>query len=208
VKKKTLPEIDDDLAKDLGADTLSDLKEQLKEKILSAKENHVKRIQKAEILNKLIESHPFDVPESMVKRQLETLMIEGNLPDSSSEEGQAESGADAGGAEVSPGEPSSKNTEELSADMKEKYQEKALQIVKASVLIDMIGKQEGIIVTDNEVDERISLLAQNMSATPEAVRNFYMYQEGALDRLKKSVFEDKVLDMLLSKATIEKEENE
>jgi len=208
VKKKTLPEIDDDLAKDLGVDTLSDLKVQLKEKILSAKENHIKRIQKAEILNKLIESHAFDVPESMVKRQIETLMIEGNLPDTSSGEEQAESPADAKVGDVTTDTSPSEKTKELSEEMKGKYQEKALQVVKASVLIDMIGKKEGIIVTDSEVDERISLLAQNMSATPEAVRNFYMYQEGALDRLKKSIFEDKVLDLLLSKATIEKEENE
>ena len=135
-------------------------------------------------------------------------MIEGNLPDSSSGEGQTESAADAAVGDVMTDMASSEKTEELSEDMKEKYQEKALQIVKASVLIDMIGKQEDIIVTDSEVDERISSLAQHMSATPEAVRNFYMYQEGALDRLKKSIFEDKVLDLLLSKATIEKEENE
>ena len=207
VKKKTLPEIDDDLAKDLGVDTLSELKEELKEKILSAKEHHVKRIQKAEILNKLIESHAFDVPESMVKRQLEALMMEGNLSDAPAGEGQDESAADAEAGNVFTDTASSEKTEESPEDVKEKYQQKALQVVKASVLIDMIGKQEGIIVTDSEVDERISLLAQNMSATPEAVRNFYMYQEGALERLKKSIFEDKVLDLLLSKAIIEKEEN-
>jgi len=205
VKKKTLPEIDDDLAKDLGVDTLSELKEELKEKILSAKEHHVKRIQKAEILNKLIESHAFDVPESMVKRQLEALMMEGNLSDAPA--GEDESAADAEAGNIFTDTASSEKTEESPEDVKEKYQQKALQVVKASVLIDMIGKQEGIIVTDSEVDERISLLAQNMSATPEAVRNFYMYQEGALERLKKSIFEDKVLDLLLSKAIIEKEEN-
>jgi len=208
VKDKTLPEVDDDLAKDLGVDTLSALKEQLQEKIQMAKEAHVKRIQKAEILNKLIESHPFDVPESMVKRQIETLMIEGNLPDSSTEKGQSQPDVDDAMGAVTTDTASPEKTEGLPEDIKEKYQEKALQIVRASVLIDMIGKQEGIIVTDNEVDERISLLAQNMSATPEAIRNFYMYQEGALDRLKKSIFEDKVLDLLLSKATIEKEESE
>ena len=207
VKKKTLPEIDDDLAKDLGVDTLSELKEQLKEKIVSAKEHHVKRIQKAEILNKLIELHAFDVPESMVKRQLEALMMEGNLSDAPAGEGQDESAADAEAGNIITDTASSEKTEESPEDVKEKYQQKALQVVKASVLIDMIGKQEGIIVTDSEVDERISLLAQNMSATPEAVRNFYMYQEGALERLKKSIFEDKVLDLLLSKAIIEKEEN-
>jgi FKBP-type peptidyl-prolyl cis-trans isomerase (trigger factor) len=44
-----------------------------------------------------------------------------------------------------------------------------------------------------------------LSATPEAIRNFYSYREGSLEALRHSILEDKVMDLLFSKATIEKE---
>jgi trigger factor len=81
-----------------------------------------------------------------------------------------------------------------------------LKNVRASIIIDMIGQKEGITVTDNEVNDRISLIAQRLSTTPEAVRNFYHYKEGSLEGLKHSVFEDKVMDLLLSKAVLKKGE--
>jgi FKBP-type peptidyl-prolyl cis-trans isomerase (trigger factor) len=69
----------------------------------------------------------------------------------------------------------------------------------------MIGEKEGLAVADNEVSERISLLAQRLSTTPEAVKNLYS-REGSLEGLKHSIFEDKVMDLLLAKAEIEKGE--
>jgi FKBP-type peptidyl-prolyl cis-trans isomerase (trigger factor) len=77
--------------------------------------------------------------------------------------------------------------------------------VQAHFILDTIGQKEGIVVSDNEVDERIAFLAQKLSATPESVRNYYLYREGSLDGLKHSIMEDKVMDALLAKATIEKE---
>jgi len=77
--------------------------------------------------------------------------------------------------------------------------------VQAHFILDTIGRQEGIVVSDAEVDERITSLAQKLSTTPESVRNFYFYREGSLDGLRHSIMEDKVMDVLLAKATIEKE---
>ena len=81
----------------------------------------------------------------------------------------------------------------------------AMRNVRASLVVEAIGRKEGVTVTDGEVDERISLMAKRLSATPEAVINFYKYQSGSLDGLRQSIFEEKVMDMLLSKAVIEKE---
>ncbi|HMK48472.1 MAG TPA: hypothetical protein VK435_00330, partial [Thermodesulfovibrionales bacterium] len=92
-------------------------------------------------------------------------------------------------------------------DEQKKLRQKALFNVQASVIIDSIGKKEGIIVTDEELDQRVTLLAQRLSATPEAVRSYYSYKEGSLDSLKQSILQDKVLDLLLSRAVIEKEDD-
>lgn len=91
-------------------------------------------------------------------------------------------------------------------DPQAKLKRQAMRNVQASIIIDTIGKKEGITVTDSEVDNRISLVAKKLSATPEVIKNFYMYKQGSLDSLRHSLYEEKVLDMLLSKATVEKGE--
>lgn len=91
-------------------------------------------------------------------------------------------------------------------ERQERLKQKALNNVRASIIVDAIGQKEGITVTDDEVKDRIHALAQRLSATPEAVINFYKYKEGSLEGLRHSIFEDKVMDMLLSRAVIEKGE--
>jgi trigger factor len=201
IKKKTLPPIDDEFAKDLGLGNLSELREKLREKIHTAKQQHIQKLQKAEIINRLIESHSFDVPESLANKEFESLMMQKNIADSKDDSVPTTSITD---ILETAAEEEKKNEDAEAPEEKMKHQ--ARRNVQASVIIDMIGKKEGVTVNENEVNERISLLAQRLSATPEAVKNFYMYKEGSLDGLKQSIYEEKVMDMLLSKAAIEKEE--
>jgi trigger factor len=218
IKKKNLPAIDDEFAKDLGFENISEMKEKIKEKILNFKKEHIVRIQKAIIVNKILEAHNFEVPETLVKKELESLMMEESLSDarykpapaSEARPGMQDNtpltppllrgefkGGDAGSLEAE-----KKDFENLQADMGSK----AVRNVRASIIIDAIGQKEGITVTDDEIKDRIAVLAQRLSATPEAVINFYKYKEGSLEGLRHSIFEDKVMDMLLSKAIIEKGE--
>ncbi|MEW6585261.1 MAG: trigger factor [Nitrospirota bacterium] len=204
VKLKALPELDDEFAKDLGVENLSELREKLKEKILTAKKEEVRRIQKAVIISKLIESHEIDVPDTMLQREIENIEMSKQLDQKAGEKEAepvgldedtlpptAEVAGEAKGASAEPG------------DSDAGLKEKAAKNVKASLIVDAIGQKEGVFVTDDEVGERINLLAKRLSATPEAIRNFYQYKEGSLEGLRHTIFQDKVLDLLLSKATIE-----
>jgi trigger factor len=208
IKKKNLPAIDDEFAKDLGFENIPEMREKIKEKIYAAKKEHIKRIQKARIVNQIIESHNFEVPDVLVSKEMESLMMQESLSDARYKtqdntpltppllRGEFK-GGDAGSLEAE-----KKDLENLQADMRNR----ASKNVQASIIIDAIGQKEGITVTDDEVKDRIAVLAQRLSATPEAVINFYKYKEGSLEGLRHSIFEDKVLDMLLSKAIIEKGE--
>jgi trigger factor len=102
--------------------------------------------------------------------------------------------------EAEPAGPEEKEEE----DPQVKMRQRATKNVKASLIIDAIGQKEGVTVSDAEVDEKISSLAKRFSATPESLRNFYQYRDG-LENLRHSIYEDKVLDILLSKAVVEKE---
>ena len=190
IKKKNLPVVDDNFAKDLGFENMSEMRDKVQERILAIKKEHVGRLNKAKIMNQILEPHKFDVPETLLKKEIESLAMQESMSQKESPE------------EVSGEDSPQKDTETLQAEM----EQKALSNVRASIVLNEIGKKEGVTVSDAELNERIALLAQRLSASPEAVRNFYSHREGSLDGLRHSIFEDKVLDLLLSKAQLEKGE--
>ncbi|MDH5769039.1 MAG: trigger factor [Nitrospirota bacterium] len=193
VKRKILPEIDDEFAKDIGFENMAGLKERIKENINNVKKGHAVKIQKAEILNKLIESNSFDVPEALLKNELEALLIQEMSSQGKSEDITKEEGTF---------KEEKKDNEELQVEMRKK----ALRNVQASIIVDTIGKKEGVIVTDDEVKERINMVSQRLSVKPEQVMNFYITRDGSLEGLRQLIYEDKVIDLMLSKAVFEKGE--
>jgi trigger factor len=212
IKKKSLPQMDDEFAKDLGFENLVELREKLKDKILAAKKDHIQKLQKSEIIRKLVGSAAPEVPESLIENEIQSLAMDKGTSESHRDSIATDTASDVieTASNLAPEE--NKDIDLIKAqqnieDEEKKMRQKALFNVQASVIIDAIGKKEGIFVTDEELDQRVSLLAQRLSATPEAVRSFYTYKEGSLDSLKQSILQDKVLDLLLSKAAIEKEEN-
>lgn len=199
IKKKNLPAIDDEFAKDLGLENITEMRERIRERLSAFKKEQIEKIQKANIINKILESHKFEVPETLFRRQLESLMMQESLSPKKSLE--TTSVFDNLEQEKVIAPQSRDDVEKMQAEL----ENRALRNVQASIIIDMIGEKEGIAVADNEVNDRISLLAQRLSATPEAVKNLYS-REGSLEGLKHSIYEDKVMDLLLAKAEIEKGE--
>ncbi|MEW6052173.1 MAG: trigger factor [Nitrospirota bacterium] len=204
VKKKNLPPLDDEFAKDIGFDSLEALREKLQEKIHDAKKSQIQKFQKAEIINRIMETTEFEIPETLLKREMEAIIAEKSLSESKDDTVYADTMTeilDKAEAEENPEE-----KKDAKEDPEAKLTRKATKNVQASLIIDAIGKKEGILVSEQEVDDRIATIAKRLSAAPEVVRNFYMYKEGSLESLKHSIFEEKVLEMLLSRAIIEKGE--
>jgi len=185
VKEKKLPEIDDEFAKDFGNDSLEALKEKIKEGILTAKQENAKKQQKAKIIETLIEGHAFDVPESLADTELEHLMNNERHGDNSIKQPDAA-------------------PEKADAVLAERLRPKAVKNVKATILLDEIAVKEKIIVSEAEVKDRISLIAKQFQATPDAIVNLFMTRDGSLENLRHSIREEKVLDFLLTNAEITK----
>lgn len=183
IKKVHLPAVDDELAKDVGFGNLEEMKKRIREEIEKAKKNEVAKIQKAELLKKLIESHEFPVPDSLVENEAEALA-------SSVSANRRQQPADEKDPEV----------------LKQELRPNALRNVKASLLIDAVGKARGVSVTDDELKGAVVSLARRLSVSPENIMKFYVSRDGSLDGLRNTLFEDKVLDLILSKAAVEKGE--
>ncbi len=185
VKRKVLPSIDDEFAKDLGSGDLSQLREKIKENISTVQKAQAVKIQKAEILNELIGSHDFEVPETMLKNEIQALMMESKFSQGTASDEKKEND------QVPP-----------------EIQQRAERKIRALILIRAIGQKEGVTVTDEEINGRISLIAERVSAQPEALLQFYQERGSgsAWEDLKYTIYEDKVLDLLFSHAIIEKGE--
>jgi trigger factor len=213
VKHKVLPAIDDEFAKDVGYASISELNEKIKENLYQFKKDQATKIQKAEIVRQLIESNDFEIPETLLNNELDSLIMEESISVKRSgklEEAKRrdDSGSVEAISEVNKPDLRDQSEEEIRSALKENsaLKEKALRNVRASILIRAIGQKEGITVTEDEVGDRISVIAKRLSAQPEAVMNFYRTKDGSLEGLRQMIFEDKVLDLLFSRATIEKGE--
>ncbi len=200
VKNKVVPSANDEFAKDLGYETLSELREKIKERLHAAKQEHMKKIQKAQIIDKIIESNPVEVPEILVQRELEALVMQKSIAEERRDRESLNSVT--GTEETSRG--SSAKPEQTPEELEAELRRKAVRNVQAAVIINAIGREETLSVSDDEVNERISAIGRRLSASPEAIRNFYQHKEGSMENLKQQIFEDKVMDMLLARASIEK----
>jgi trigger factor len=189
VKEKKVPLIDDELARDFGHESLESLREKVKEGILKAKQEKAANEQKARLLDQLIDAYDFDIPQSVLDRELETLVI--NEKHARKQPQELAQGAE--------GE-SSADDEKLAQELRPK----AVRNAKATILLDTIAEKEQVSVSEEELKTRVMMLSRRLQTTPEAVINLFMTKDGSLENLRHSVRDEKVLDLIHTRAEISK----
>jgi len=160
----------------------------VKEGLLNAKKEKAAGDQKAKLLETLVGSHDFDIPESMLDKELDTLFV-----NEKHSRKQPKELAQSQGVETTP---------EDDDKLREELRPKAVHNVKATILLDTIAEKETVSVTEDELKTRITMFARRLQTTPEAVINLFMTKDGSLDNLRHSIREEKALDVVLSKAEI------
>jgi trigger factor len=181
VKKKVMPELNDEFAKDIGDHkTVDELKARIKEDIEIRKKNELVSAQREELLSKLINAHTFDVPQGMVDREL-------NFMARQQVTRMARQGIDV------------QNTFDV-AKFRLEHRDLAVRRVKGTLLLDVIADKEKIDVNETEVNSALSVMARTSGKPLAEVRNYYESQEGGMDELRASLIEEKTLSLLLSKA--------
>jgi trigger factor len=189
IRKKELPELNDDFAQDLGDyQTLDDLREAVRKAIFQEREYGAQQKAKDELINKLIESHEFPVPEAYIERQIES-QLENQFRD------LAERGIDPTKLKID------------WSKIKDAQRPKALHDVKASLLIDKIAEREAIAPTNDEVDTEVQRIAKQQGEPVAAVRK-KLQKDGMLSRIAYSIRSNKTLNFLFEHARKEAGEPE
>ena len=183
-KEKKLPELDDELAKKMGKEKIEELRDELKSQLLQRKEADARIVMKNQIMEQLLKKHSFDMPATMVERQLKVLME------------RAENDLRSKGV-------SNEAIEEHKEKLKKQLAKEAENKVCLYFILDVIADQEKVEVTDEEEDEWLKSLAASYSQPFDKVKKYYQ-DNNLLDGLKEQLREDKTLDLLLEEATITK----
>jgi trigger factor len=178
VKQKTLPELNDDFAKELGEFTsLEDVKKQIHENMETERTHRAEHEAKDKLVAELVKRNDFEVPESLVEHQID-LRLERGLRALAAQGMRQEDLKKMDFARLRAGQ-----------------KDQAVQEVKAALLLDKVAEHEKIEVSEEELQRELDSLAKQTKQTVEAVRA-RLTRDGGLDRMKDRIRNEKTLDFL------------
>ncbi|MBF0215598.1 MAG: trigger factor [Candidatus Omnitrophica bacterium] len=182
IKEKKLPELNDELAAKMGKEKIDDLRHEVRMQLIQRKEDNNRTKMKNQIIAHLLKKTDFELPGTMVNRQIEFLLKKAT--DDLKQKGVGQKEIDA-------------NKDALL----EKLKPEARNKIKLYFILDGIAAAENIEVSDNEVEESLKQLAAYYNQSYESVRRYYEDND-LIGGMKEQIREDKTLDLLLDGATI------
>jgi trigger factor len=181
IRRKVLPELDDELAKDLGEfDSLDALRERVRSNLVAEREEAARRQIRNELLKQLASRVPFDVPDVLVEREMDRRLEELARQLAHQHVNPAESGIDWG-------------------RLRESQRDAARAAVASTLVLDEVARREHLTVGVADVDKEIEQFAARAGRTPAAVRA-QLEKEGGLGRLAAGLRREKAVDLALSRA--------
>ena len=189
IKEKKMPELNDDFAKQVSeAQTVEELRGKVREGLEAESEMRQTAAVREGLLRKLTSAHDFPVPEALVQNQMDARLER-------AVRSLAAQGVDPRGINVD------------WAALRQRQRERAVEDVKAELLLDRIASAETIEVSEEDSEREIARLAEHSGESAEAVRAS-LTKQGALDRMKSKLRGDKTLDWLRSNARVKTREPE
>ena len=187
IKRKRLLDLDDEFAKDISEfETLQELKDDIENNLKKQKEEMGKNQLRIQAIEKMVENHEIDVPESMIESQVDTFIREFDYR---------------------------LNVQGLSLDkylkysnlkieqIREQYKEDAIKAVKRDLILEAIVKAEDIKLSENELDAEIQRLAEVYNQEAEKIKEI-LERQGQLSAIEHSLKAEKALELVIDHAKI------
>jgi trigger factor len=185
VKRKELPEVDDDFAKDASSfNSVEELKADIKNKLEVTASQKSERDYRNAIMKQAVEGVKVDLPEVMVEAKIDQMIedLDINLQNR--------------------GLKLENYLQYMKTDLNElrgKYRESADVAVRTDLLLDAIAKAEGVTVADEDLDQEIHAMAQGYNAPVDEVRKIVI-EQGRVGVLSQSVLRKKAMQILFDNA--------
>ena len=178
IKKRNLPALDDEFAKEVGGfDSLADLENRVRETLANRKRRSVEGETKDRLFAALMERFPFPVPESLVQEQIDARLERGLRA-------LAAQGMD---------------TEQMRkldfGRLRAAQRDSAVAEVKSSLLLARIAQEENVDVSDDEVDREIHLAALQTREPVDTLKG-RLTQDGGIARIREQLKREKTAQLL------------
>jgi len=183
IRRRVLPELDDEFAKDLGEfETLDALRARVREDLEHEARHTADREVRAALMKQLAAWLPFEVPASLVEREIDRRLEEfvRRMMDQNIDPRQA--GIDWNA-------------------FRESQREVAREAVASALVIDEVARREALEVGNDEVEREVERYAGRTGRTPAAVRAA-LEKEGGMSRVYAGLRREKSIDFLMARATI------
>lgn len=183
IRKRIVPALDDEFAKDLGDfASLDALKARVREDLEHEAKHEAEREMRGELMKQLATRVNFEVPQALLEREIDRRVEEfvRRLIEQ----------------QIDP-----MKTNINWEDFRERQKDAASEAVRGALVLDEVARREKIGVSDEEVEAEIERYAERTGRTPAAVRA-RLEKEGGIGRLYAGLRRERAIDFLLSRATI------
>ena len=185
IKKRVIPALDDELAKDLGDfSSLEELRKRVREDLEHEAMHAAERQLRQDVLKQLATRVPFPVPASLVEREIDRRLEDfaRRLMDQRIDPRQANIDWNA---------------------FREGQRAPATEAVASAIVLDEIAKRDEITVADEDLNAELERYAQQTGHSVASIRA-RLQKDGELGRLAAGLRRDKAIAHVLSKASIKK----
>jgi trigger factor len=190
ISKLTLPALDDEFAKDVGEYTsLEDVRKKIREEFERMARERIKKIVQDDLLKKIIEESKFDLPESMIAKEIAsiTAKVESGI------------GLKSGGINELFANGSINKEEFL-----KKMREDAINNIKSTLVLIEVAKAEKIETSEDKYKEMVNTYAERSKKTVEEIEEI-IEQNGSKENIKTDLLLDSSFDFLYANANIKKQ---
>ncbi|MGE0451550.1 MAG: trigger factor [Vicinamibacterales bacterium] len=183
IKRRVLPQLDDEFAKDMGEFATMDalrarVREDLEHEARHASEHELR----TDLMKQLAQRVPFEIPAALVEREIDRRLEEfaGRLMQQQIDPRQAGIDWQA---------------------FRESQREAAREAVGSALVLDEVARRESIEVSEAEIEQEIARYAERAARTPAAVRAA-LEKDGGISRISAGLRREKSIDSIMARATI------
>lgn len=181
--QKTVPELTDDFAKEVGPfKDLGELKDQIKKDLAQSEEARIQKDLKSRVVKALVERNPVEVPPALMKEQKKALVQD--LQQRMQQQGLTED-----------------QFKEYVQKWDKDFEDSAKFIIRSSFLISALAEKLNLRSNEDDIEKKIEEYAASTGIELDRIRKFYEQPE-RLSSIRFQITEEKVVGHLISKAAV------
>jgi trigger factor len=177
-------ELDDAWAKEMGEDSVDEVKARIRERLGAEYGNVTRMRMKRQLLDQLAERYQFPVPEGMVELEFDAIwsQLTGEMQRTGGSFGEGDQSEEA---------------------LRAEYRKIAERRVRLGLVLSDIGNRNGVRVENEELQQAVLREAMRFPGDRRQFFEFVRNNQAALEQIRAPLFEDKVCDFIFAKAKVE-----